>query len=134
MQPTDFAESTMNSVTSSAAAAVTTNTFLPPVAAVTSSITLASRWALCKPLDQSIRAAHCTTMARGMTNPPRPIPASSKLSRRWTATTRMTPPKRRPRRGACARPIREATVSAAEVIDDHSACASACRHSEQSCA
>jgi hypothetical protein len=30
MQPTGFAESMMNSVTSSAAAAVTTNTFLPP--------------------------------------------------------------------------------------------------------
>ena len=60
MQPTGFAESTMNSVTSSAAAAVTTNTFLPPVDAVTSSIMLASRWALCKPLDQSICAAHCT--------------------------------------------------------------------------
>ena len=60
MQPTGFAESTMNSVTSSAAAAVTTNTFLPAVDAVTSSIMPASRWALCKPLDQSIRAAHRT--------------------------------------------------------------------------
>ena len=69
MQPTGFAGSTMNSVTSSAAAAVTTNTFLPPVDAATSSIMLASRWALCEPLDQGIRAAHCTAMARGMTDP-----------------------------------------------------------------
>ena len=34
MQPTGFAESTMNSATSCAVAAVTTNTFLPPVDAV----------------------------------------------------------------------------------------------------
>jgi hypothetical protein len=37
------------------------NQYVPaPVDAVTSSIMLASRWASCKPLDQSIRAAHCT--------------------------------------------------------------------------
>jgi hypothetical protein len=64
-----FAGSTMNSVTSSAAGAVTTNMFLPPVDAATSSIMLGLRWALCKRLDQSIHAAHCTAKARGMTDP-----------------------------------------------------------------
>jgi hypothetical protein len=38
MQPTGLAESPMNSATSSAVAAVTTNTFLPPVDAVTSRV------------------------------------------------------------------------------------------------
>jgi hypothetical protein len=90
MQPTGFAESTMNSATSSAAAAVTTNTFLPPVDAVTFSIMLASRWALCKPLDQSIRAAHCSTMARGMTDPALLPHAAGATSRRrcfWASLT-----------------------------------------------
>ena len=38
MQPTGLAESPMNSATSSAVAAVTTDTFLPPVDAVTSRV------------------------------------------------------------------------------------------------
>ena len=67
----------MSSVTSSAAAAVTTNMFLPPVDAVTSSIMLASRLALCKPLDQSIQSPHCTVMARGVTDPFSPVLSTS---------------------------------------------------------
>ena len=46
-------ESMMNSATSSAAAPVTTNTFLPPAGAVASSITLASQLALCRPRDRA---------------------------------------------------------------------------------
>jgi hypothetical protein len=43
MRPAGSAENTMSSATSFAADPVTTNTFLQPVDAVTSSITLASR-------------------------------------------------------------------------------------------
>jgi hypothetical protein len=70
VRQTGFAENTMNSVTSSAADPVITNTFLPQVNAVTSSIMLASRLGgLRKPLDQSSQSAHCTAMARGVTDP-----------------------------------------------------------------
>ena len=58
-RPPGSAESTMNSATSSAADPATTNTFQPPADAVTSSITLASRSASCRPHDQNnSRRAH----------------------------------------------------------------------------
>ena len=52
-----FCESMMNSATSSAADPVTTNTFQQPADADTFSSAPASRWALCRPHDQEIRAS-----------------------------------------------------------------------------
>jgi transposase-like protein len=56
-RPTGSAESTMNSETSSAADPVTTNTFLQPGDAVTSSTMHASRSASCRSHDQKIHGA-----------------------------------------------------------------------------
>jgi predicted nucleic acid-binding protein len=58
---TDFAESMMNSATSSAAGPVTTNTFRQPADAVTFSSTPASRWASCRSHNQKIQAARRVT-------------------------------------------------------------------------
>ena len=58
---TDFAESMMNSATSSAADPVTTNTFQQPADAVTFSSTPASRWASCRSDNQRIQAARRVT-------------------------------------------------------------------------
>jgi hypothetical protein len=54
---TDFAESMMNSVTSSAADPIKTNTFQQPADAVTFSGTPASRWASCRSHNPKIQAA-----------------------------------------------------------------------------
>jgi hypothetical protein len=56
-QQPDFAESMMNSATSSAADPITTNTFQQPADAVTFSGTPASQWASCRSRNKKVRAA-----------------------------------------------------------------------------
>jgi hypothetical protein len=68
---TDFAGSTTNSATSSAADPVTTNTFQRSADAVTFSITPASQWASCKSDNQKIRPRDALQTARDVTEPDR---------------------------------------------------------------
>ena len=66
---TDFAESTTNFATSSAADPVTTNTFQQPADAVTFCSTPASQWASCKSDSQKIRPRDALKTARDVTEP-----------------------------------------------------------------
>ena len=59
MRPSGSAESTMNSVTSSAAGPATTNTFQPPAAAVAFSTKPELQSASCRLHNQFIKQARC---------------------------------------------------------------------------
>jgi putative transposase len=66
---TDFAESMMNSATSSAADPVTISTFQQAADADTFSSAPASRWASCRSHNQKIQAARALQTARDVTEP-----------------------------------------------------------------